>query len=218
MTSTRTLAVAGAPAESAEDVAALMNDMGARAREAAGASPGPTAPPRTWRCAPPLPGCGPPPTPSSKANALDVADLRAAGATPAVIDRGTLTRAHRGDGRRPRGHRRPPRPGRRGHGRMAAAQRPGDPAGAHAHRGHRRHLREPAECHRRCRRPVPEGRQRGDPARRLRQLQKLRRHPCLPRRGAGGRRAAGRRDPAGPDPGPRRGGRDAQRPRAAPST
>ena len=42
-------------------------------------------------------------------------------------------------------------------------------------------LREPAERHRRCRRALPEGRQRGHPARRLRYASELGRDPCLSR-------------------------------------
>ena len=83
--------------------------------------------------------------------------------------------AHRGDGRR-RGHRaRHPRSGRVSHRELAAAERHDHRARARAARRDRRDLREPSQCRRGCRRAVPEGRQRRDPARWLRQL------PLLPR-------------------------------------
>ena len=53
---------------------------------------------------------------------------------------------------------------------MDAAQRPRHRARARAARRHRHHLREPAQRHRRCRRALPQGRQRRDPARRLGEL------------------------------------------------
>ena len=91
MTSTRTLAVAGAPAISAEDVAALMNAIGGRAREAAAriARADSAAKDLALRSAAArLRAAG---DTILEANALDVADLRTAGATLAVIDRGTLS-------------------------------------------------------------------------------------------------------------------------------
>jgi glutamate-5-semialdehyde dehydrogenase len=90
MTRTRTLAVANPAGESAADIAVLMNDMGARARQAAARVARAdsaaknralgTAAARLRAAADAI----------LEANALDVADLRAAGASPAVIDRGTL--------------------------------------------------------------------------------------------------------------------------------
>ena len=55
------------------------------------------------------------------------------------------------------------------------------PAGAGAARGDRHHLREPPQRDRGCGRAVPEVRQRGHPARRLREraLQRARIHACL---------------------------------------
>ena len=91
MTSTRTLAVAGAPAISAEDVAALMNAIGARAREAAGRIAGADSAAKDLAlrsAAARLRAAG---DTILEANRLDVADLRTAGATLAVIDRGTLS-------------------------------------------------------------------------------------------------------------------------------
>ena len=75
----------------------------------------------------------------------------------------------RGSRRWPRASRRlrAARSGRHGAGRMDAAERPRLPARARAARRHRHHLREPAQRDGRCRRAVPEGRQRRDPARRL---------------------------------------------------
>jgi glutamate-5-semialdehyde dehydrogenase len=90
MTSTRTLAVASAPAISAEDVAALMNDMGARARDAATRIARADSASKDLA----LRGAAARLRAASdailEANALDVAELRGAGATPAVVDRGTL--------------------------------------------------------------------------------------------------------------------------------
>jgi glutamate-5-semialdehyde dehydrogenase len=90
MTSTRTLAVAGAPAISAEDVAALMNAIGARAREAAGRIARADSAAKDLALRSAAARLRAASDTILKANALDVADLRAAGATPAVIDRGTL--------------------------------------------------------------------------------------------------------------------------------
>ena len=58
-----------------------------------------------------------------------------------------------------------------------------------------------------------EGRQRRDPARRLRHASELRRDPCLPRRGPARGRPARGRDPARADDRPRRRRRHAARPR-----
>ena len=79
-----------------------------------------------------------------------------------------------------------------------------DRARARAAGRDRHHLREPAERHRRCRRTVPEGRQRGDPARRVGEFPFLprdrRRRPTRDRRGwpAGGRASSWCRPPTGP--------------------
>jgi glutamate-5-semialdehyde dehydrogenase len=90
MTSTRTLAVAGAPAISAEDVAALMNAIGARAREAAGRIARADSAAKDLALRTAAARLRAATGTILKANDIDVADLRAAGATPAVIDRGTL--------------------------------------------------------------------------------------------------------------------------------
>ena len=74
-----------------------------------------------------------------------------------------------------------------------------------AARRHRRHLREPAQRHGRCRRALPQGRQRRDPARRLRQPPHRhghRRAPCAPGSTRPGLPADA--DPARADPRPRR--------------
>ena len=67
---------------------------------------------------------------------------------------------------------------------MAAAQRHRDRAGAGAARGHRLHLRVAPQRHRRRRRPLPEVRQRGDPARRQGgdRVQRAASPQCWPRR------------------------------------
>ena len=79
---------------------------------------------------------------------------------------------------------------------MDAAQRPRDRARARAARRHRHHLREPAQRDGRRRRAVPQGRQRGDPARRLGQPSFQPRHPGLPRPRPARGGPAGSRDPA----------------------
>ena len=83
-----------------------------------------------------------------------------------------------------RGGARAARSGRRGHRILDAAERHDDRARARAARRHRHHLREPPERDRRRRRAVPEGRQRRDPARRLRQPSLGARHPRRARRRA----------------------------------
>jgi hypothetical protein len=90
---------------------------------------------------------------------------------------------------------------------MDRALGPAHPARAHAAGRDRRDLRKPAQRHRRCRRALPEGRQCGDPARRVGKLPFLARDPCLP--GREGLRAAGLPEAAiqlVPDPRPRGGG------------
>ena len=110
------------------------------------------------------------------ANAEDVAEARAAGATGAFIDRLTLTQARveaMADGiATVREH---CRSRRRRHRELAAAERHDHRARARAARRRRRDLREPAQCRGRCRRALPEVRQCRDPARRLGQF------PLLPR-------------------------------------
>ena len=117
------------------------------------------------------------------ANAKDVAAMRASGQTAAFLDRGTLTTERIDDIAAgieaiaaladPVGD------------VIAAWERPNGlqiRAGAHAARRHRRHLRKPPQRDggRRC--AVPEGRERGDPARRLGQFSFLSRHrACLAR-------------------------------------
>ena len=131
------------------------------------------------------------------------ARARAAGvaARPPGAGRG----AHRGDGGRSRGGGRARRSGRAGDRPLAAAERPRHRARARAARRRRHHLRVAAQRHRRCRRAVPEGGQRGDPARRLGELSFVARDPRLPAAGAGGRRPAGERDPVRADHRSRRG-------------
>ena len=105
----------------------------------------------------------------------------------AFMDRLKLTpSAHSRHGRRHRAHRRARRSGRRGDRRMGPAERPAYRARAHAARRHRRHLREPAQRHGRRRRALPQGRQSGDPARRLGFAEFLAGDPRLPGRGAAG--------------------------------
>ena len=91
--------------------------------------------------------------------------------------------ARRRDGGRARRGARAARSGRHGDRALDAAERHDDRAGARAARRGRRHLREPAERDRRCRRALPEGRQCRDPARRLGQLPLVARDPCRAGRG-----------------------------------
>ncbi len=133
------------------------------------------------------------------ANATDMELRRGAGprrrdARPAAADRGARRR-HR---RRPPRHRRPARPGRSGDRRMGPPLGPAHPPGPHADRGDRRDLREPPERHRRRRRALPQGRQRRDPARRLREPALVPRDPRRPRRRPRRRRPPRDRDPARP--------------------
>ena len=109
-------------------------------------------------------------------------------------------RARRADGAGTRADRATARPDRRDRRRAAEPSRhPGRPD-ARAARRHRHHLREPAERDGRCGRPVPQERQRDDPARRLGSDREQPRAGADrrdgARRGAGcrGRRAAGRHD------------------------
>ena len=158
------------------DLPALMNDLAARARAAA----------RVLSLAPP----------EQKNRALEAMEraIRAnapqssppmpktwpmfapAGETGAFIDRLTLTQARvdaMADGiATVREHR---RSRRRRHRELAAAERHDHRARARAARRRRRDLRKPTQCRGRCRRALPEVRQRRDPARRLGQF------PLLPR-------------------------------------
>ena len=97
-------------------------------------------------------------------------------------------------------------PDRRRHRSLDAAQRPAHRARARAARRHRHHLREPSERHRRCRRAVPEIRQRGDSARRLGERELEPRHSRMPGRRLARRRLARDRDPDRADDRSRRGG------------
>ena len=103
----------------------------------------------------------------------------AAGLVPRPAD--ARCQAHRRRGQGARGDRGAARSGRRGDGRMDAPQRPPDPARARAAGRGRHHLREPAQRDGRCRRALPQGRQRRDPARRLGEPPFGPRHPRLPR-------------------------------------
>ena len=78
------------------------------------------------------------------------------------------------------------------HRRMGPALGPAHPPGPHADRGDRGDLREPAERHRRRRRALPQGRQRGDPARRLGEPALVAGDPRRPRRRASRPRACRR--------------------------
>ena len=154
-----------------------------------------------------------------EANARDLAAARG-GRAPGCVPRppDARSQAHRGHGQGPGGDRRPARSGRRRARAMDAAQRPRHRARARAARRHRHHLREPAERDGRCRRAVPQGRQRGDPARRLGQPSFQPRHPGLPgARPARGGPARGRH-PARAHHRPRGGRPDAARASTAPST
>ena len=140
------------------------------------------------------------------ANAEDVAEVRAGGATSAFIDRLTLTPARvdaMADGIESDARHRRSR--RRRHRELAAPERHDHRARPRAARRDRRDFRKPAQRRRRCRRAVPEIRQRGDPARRLRQFPLLPRDPRLPGAGLARGRPAGSRDHAGADARPRRG-------------
>ena len=88
-------------------------------------------------------------------------------------------------------------------GEWQAAQRAPHPPGFGADRRHRDHLRIAAQRDRRCRCALPHGRERGDPARRLRELPLVARHRCGAAQGAGRDRAAGRLHPARADDRPR---------------
>ena len=104
-----------------------------------------------------------PPTPS------DIGGGARGGRPAAFIDRLLLDEARiEAIGQGARGDRRAARSGR--HRAGANGRGPTGctiAARARAARRHRHHLREPAERDGRCRRALPQGRQRGDPARRL---------------------------------------------------
>ena len=89
--------------------------------------------------------------------------------------------------------------------RWSAPQRPRHRARAGPARGDRDHLRIPPQRHRGRRRALPQGRQRGDPARRLGELPLLARDPRLPRRRPASGRAARGGDPEPADHRSRRG-------------
>ena len=133
-------------------------------------------------------------------------EARAPGGLPRPPD--ARCQAHRGDGQGAGGDRRAcPIPSAASIARVDAAQRPRDRARARAAGRHRHHLREPAQRDGRRRRAVPQGRQRGDPARRLGQPPLEPRHPGLPGpRPARGGPARGRRSSSCPPPTARRSG------------
>ena len=129
-----------------------------------------------------------------EANARDLGAARERGLRASLLDRLALDAgADRGDGGRPQGGRDAGRSDRAGDGALAAAERPRHRARARAARRHRHHLRDPPQRHRRRRCLVPEGRQCGDPARRLGELSFVGGDPRLPAGGAGDRRPAARR-------------------------
>ena len=100
------------------------------------------------------------------ANAKDIAAGRAKGLSEALLDRLLLNEkrlAALADRHAPRRH--AARSGRRGIRWPRAAQRDAAVQAAHPHRRHRRDLRGAAERHHRHRHPLPQDRQRGDPAR-----------------------------------------------------
>ena len=101
--------------------------------------------------------------------------------------------AHRRHGGRPRRGARARRSGRRGDRALDAAERHDHRARAGAARRRRHHLREPSQRHRRRRRALPQGRQRGDPARRLREPELEPRDPCGAARGSARGRTCRRR-------------------------
>ena len=128
------------------------------------------------------------------ANAADMARRAGEGAfgrhaRPAGADRG----AGRGHGRGAAGDRRPARPGRRGDGGVGPALGAAHPPGADAARGGGGDLREPAERDRRRGRALPEGRERGDPARRVGEPPLGAGDPCRAGGGARGRQGCRRR-------------------------
>ena len=130
-----------------------------------------------------------------------VAEAKSGGATPAFLDRLALDAdAGRGHGGRARGDPQAQGSGRHRAGVVAAAQRHAHRARPRAARRRRRDLREPPQCHRGCRRALPQGRQCRDPARRFGKLPLVPRDPRRDGRGLGRSRAAGRGDHAGADP------------------
>ena len=113
------------------------------------------------------------------ANAEDVAEAKAAGITGAFLDRLTLDAgrveaiaAGIGVVARAQGSR------WRSDGILDPAEWHANRAGARAARGDRYHLRKPAQRDGRCRRALPESRQRGDPARGVRQHALQPGHSC----------------------------------------
>ena len=112
--------------------------------------------------------------------AANEADIRESGAglSAALLDRLRLDDARveamaRGLARDRRGS----RSHRRAHGRVVAPEWHADSESLRTLGRHRHHLREPAQCHRRCGCAVPEVRQCGDSARRFGKLEVERRHP-----------------------------------------
>ena len=104
-----------------------------------------------------------------RANAQDLEAGRARGLDAPLLDRLTLDAgAGLGHGRRPARGRRAARPGRRDHPHVEPAERPAGRAHAHPAGRDPGDLRVAAQRDRGRRGAVPEDRQRGDPARRLR--------------------------------------------------
>ena len=125
------------------------------------------------------------------ANALDMRAAEGKGISQGLPRSPAAQRqAHRRHDRGPPHHRRTARSGRPRAGRMDPPQRHDHPSRLDPARRHRRHLREPPQRHRRCRRADAESRQCGDPSRRFGQRELVPRHPCLPRRRPAGRRPA----------------------------
>ena len=115
-----------------------------------------------------------------EANKRDLAAAREAGRPGSYLDRLALdAKRIEGVAERPGGDRRAARPRRRGHRRVDAPQRPQDPACARAAGRGGDHLREPAQRDGRRGGALPQGRQRGDSARRLGQPSFQPRRPRL---------------------------------------
>ena len=116
-----------------------------------------------------------------------------AGSTPPCSTACRSTTRRGGDGRRPGADRRAARSGRRNHRPQIPPFRHPGRQDAGAARRHRHHLRSASQRDGGCRRAVPQIRQRGDPARRLRGAAFQPGGRRLRARRAGRRRAARRR-------------------------
>ena len=197
--------------DAAVDVHALMQEMGARAREAAASLAYAPAAQKDAALTAAADAIWEGRVDLLAANAADMADARAKGLSGAMLDR--LARRSPGpgpgDGRRTARDRGAGRSGRRGNGRVGPPVRAAHPPGADAHRRRRGDLREPAERDRRRGRALPQGRERGDPARRVGEPSLGAGDPCRTRGRAPDGRPAGGRGPAGAGDRPGRGRRDA---------